>query len=228
MNGHGRGLVDAMSGFGVKTPLKHEIVMNDFMFHTTADLFEFLVHHFESDESKLYVHVSEEKSNSFRSKKGDGVAIPGCLKSRMISFFENGDWQIKRNLCNCKNCFLGEFNKCLTNNIDVFDQLPKEVEELDEADTNDMHLFVEAGSFAAIYSSVKSLEIFYVVKIIEKTVPDDDKSDVYGHLIQKGATLLKGHYLEKTKESKGRVHYKLHKKVVYISPSEIFCPVVAI
>ena len=160
MNGHGRGLVDAMSGFGVKTPLEPEIVTNDFMFHTAADLFEFLVHHFESDESKLYVHVSEEKLNSFRSKKGDGVAIPRCLKSRMISFFENGDWQIKRHLCNC----LQMFNKCLTNNIDVFDQLPKEVEEL-EADTNDMHFFVEAGSFAAIYSSIKSLEIFYVVKI---------------------------------------------------------------
>ena len=87
--------MDAMSDFGVKTPLKHEIVTNDFMFHTAADLFEFLVHHFENDESKLYVHVSEEKLNSFRSKKGDGIAI---LKSRMISFFENGDWQIKHHL----------------------------------------------------------------------------------------------------------------------------------
>ena len=68
-----------------------------------------------------------------------------------------------------------------------------------------MHLFFEAGSFAAIYSSVKSLEIFYVVKITEKTVADDDISDVYGHLIQKGVTFLKGQYLEKTKESKGKV-----------------------
>ena len=56
MNGHRRGLVDVMPGFGVKTPLKREIVTNDFMFHTAADLFEFLVHHFEKGKVHYKLH----------------------------------------------------------------------------------------------------------------------------------------------------------------------------
>ena len=37
VNGHGRGLVDAMSGFCVKTPLRHAIVTDDFMFNTATE-----------------------------------------------------------------------------------------------------------------------------------------------------------------------------------------------
>ena len=38
VNGHGRGLVDAMSGFGLKTPLRAAIVTDDFYFLNDEDL----------------------------------------------------------------------------------------------------------------------------------------------------------------------------------------------
>ena len=57
VNGHGRGLVDAMSGFGVKSPLRREIVTDDFMFYKAAELEVFLKNRFKDDLSKLYVTI---------------------------------------------------------------------------------------------------------------------------------------------------------------------------
>ena len=54
VNGHGKGLVDAMSGFGVKTPLRRAIVTEDFMFNSAEELKIFLDKHFEEDSSKIY------------------------------------------------------------------------------------------------------------------------------------------------------------------------------
>ena len=59
VNGHGRGLVDSMSGFGVKTPLRREIVTNDFMFNSSLELFQFLESRLTADSSKIYVNVPE-------------------------------------------------------------------------------------------------------------------------------------------------------------------------
>ena len=43
VSGHGKGLVDAMSGFGVKTPVKNAIVNEDFFFNNTEKLQEYLI-----------------------------------------------------------------------------------------------------------------------------------------------------------------------------------------
>ena len=96
-----------MSGFGVKTPLRREIVTNDFMFNSSLELFQFLESHFTADSFKIYVNIC---------KRGTGLIISGCLKSRMISIFESGEWQIKCHLCNCINCFVGWFSDCVADN----------------------------------------------------------------------------------------------------------------
>ena len=41
VNGHGRRLVDALSGFGVKSPLRRDIVTDNFMFHMVIKLQDF-------------------------------------------------------------------------------------------------------------------------------------------------------------------------------------------
>ena len=120
----------------------------------------------------------------------------------------------------------GKFNNCeLESSPDIFDELPEELQELDESDENDMHNFVSEGSFVAVYSSEKSIENFYVVKVIEKAVADGDISDAYGHVVQKGAMFIKGQYLEKVKEQRDTLCYKLLNKVVYIHPAEMFLPI---
>ena len=146
----------------------------------------------------------------------------------MLSFFPNGDWLMKRHLCNCSSCLIGSFNRC--EDGDNLNQDPSIDEIIDEEfiETNDsdMHTYVEPNSFIAVYSSSKSLELFYIIHVIEKLIAEDDMIDLYGHIIPNGEHYLKGHYLEKVDQKKDKITYKKHKKVVFIHPYEIFCPVV--
>ena len=52
--GHGRGLVDAVSSFGWKQQLRHEIVTNDSWFRNAEEMVQFLTQYFPTDNSKEY------------------------------------------------------------------------------------------------------------------------------------------------------------------------------
>ena len=66
-----------------------------------------------------------------------------------------------------------------------------------------MFAFIIEGSCIALYSAPKSLELFYLLKVVRKTVADDDKIDIYDHTIQNGLQYIG--YLEKAKQTKGKV-----------------------
>ena len=89
-----------------------------------------------------------------------------------------------------------------------------------------MFAFIEEGGYVAVYSTRTSHELFYVLKVIEKCVAQQDEIDIYGHLIQNGAQYIKGYYLEKLSDRKGKVAYKQLNKIVYFYPSKCFCPAV--
>ena len=42
VSGHGKGLVDAMSGFGVKQPVRKAIIQKDWFFNSAEDIYHFL------------------------------------------------------------------------------------------------------------------------------------------------------------------------------------------
>ena len=52
VSGHGKGLVDAMSGFGVKGPIWRAAVTKNFSFTTAEDIYNYLYNLFEIDEQK--------------------------------------------------------------------------------------------------------------------------------------------------------------------------------
>ena len=74
-----------------------------------------------------------------------------------------------------------------------------------------MFTFIIEGSYVALYSAAKSLKLFYFLKVVRKTVADNDKIGIYGHNIQSGSK--EGCYLEKAKETKGKALYKQFKQV---------------
>ena len=74
-----------------------------------------------------------------------------------------------------------------------------------------MFTFIIEGSYVALYSAAKSLKLFYLLKVVRKTVADNDKIGIYGHSIQRGSK--EGCYLEKAKETKGKALYKQFKQV---------------
>ena len=85
-----------MSGFGVKSPLRRAIITDDFFFNNDLELIKFLEKVHEGDTQKYFKHLPSEKIEQARQDKGNGVRIVGCQKSRMISLFPDGSWQIKR------------------------------------------------------------------------------------------------------------------------------------
>ena len=60
VNGHGKGLVDAMSDFGVKDPLRRAIITRDFMFNSAHELENFLRAEFQHDNTKVYATIPDE------------------------------------------------------------------------------------------------------------------------------------------------------------------------
>ena len=77
---HGKGLVDSMSGFGVKTPLKRAIVTEGFFFSKSDDLKIYLEEKNENNY-KVYVHLDIMD----REVQREGFKIKGCQKLHMIT-----------------------------------------------------------------------------------------------------------------------------------------------
>lgn len=51
--GHGKGLVDAMSGFGInKGPIRKAVLWEDFSYHKALDIQEYLIENFRHDPCK--------------------------------------------------------------------------------------------------------------------------------------------------------------------------------
>ena len=67
--GHGQGLVDAMSSFGCKQQLRHEIVTNDSWFQNAEEMVQLFTHFFSTDNSKEYHLVDAAETANIRANK---------------------------------------------------------------------------------------------------------------------------------------------------------------
>ena len=86
VSGHGKGIVDAMSSFGVKEPLRKEIVQKDFWYTSSKDIFDFLTK--EKANEKMYVLSLTTKRRSVSKKKGLWeISNKGVQKTTHDCFF---------------------------------------------------------------------------------------------------------------------------------------------
>ena len=62
-SGHGKGLVDAMSAFGIKGPLLMKIFTQNFSYNSSKDICEEMKKYFQGDKSnqKQYFEISVEE-----------------------------------------------------------------------------------------------------------------------------------------------------------------------
>ena len=107
VKGHGKGLVDAMSGFGLKTPLKKAIVTHDVFYDTAEKICNFISEEMKEDDTKVYECLVIPSGPPEES-----IEIPGSQKLHMISYFANGEIQVKEEICSCRECFVGNLVKC--------------------------------------------------------------------------------------------------------------------
>ena len=78
--GHGKGLVDAMSSFGCKQPLRHSVISEDVWYLTAFDIINFLKSYFQSDDSKDYHLADEIMLANDRKKERNTHILKPCRK----------------------------------------------------------------------------------------------------------------------------------------------------
>ena len=107
VQGHGKGLVDSMSGFGVKTPLRNAIITDDFFFSSTKQLHEYLLQNHKKDDREYFhldiIHRIDEREE---------LKIKNCMKQHMIVYSPDGSIEVKENICDCQSCLVGELMEC--------------------------------------------------------------------------------------------------------------------
>ena len=177
VKGHGKGLVDAMSGFGFKTPLKRAIINEDFFFNKSEHLNRYL-QEINLSENRKYYHLYPMTRDTQRQE----LKIKDCQKQHMMAFFYDGSIQIKENLCSCNACLLGNFVQCkvekgiiVTRYVDydsVSDEFDSDYDISDEFNESDdssdvdklqpdiIFDIITPGSTIALYSPPNAGELF--------------------------------------------------------------------
>ena len=110
--GHGKGLIDAMSSFGVKAILRRDIISLDKWFANSAEIVDYLS--LRGDDRMTYVHIDEKSVDSvWQERKGE--PLPGCQKCHLF-VYEPGTSNVlmREYLCACEYCLNLEFSKCVS------------------------------------------------------------------------------------------------------------------
>lgn len=242
--GHGKGTVDAMSGFGVKTPIRTAIVTKDIFFNSSEDVLDYLQNLFEADNNKVYKHFGADQ---FKAETAS-LKIKGCKRARMMSYGVDGTVQIKNSTCSCEKCLRGNFLHCLFSESNDQSYLRKvtviKADSDDDTIADDSEVLIDdgyeddeeievvldersvlAGSVVALFTPQSARELFFLCLVEKVEVVDTDQFDAYGHQVLKGDTVVRGRYLElkDTMPKKGLYSYRLHKKEVFIELEQIFC-----
>ena len=111
--GHGKGLVDSMSSFGVKMPIREAIVREDFWYKDSKEIERFLSLKFFEDPKKNYYVLQPDELIKRNEEKGKYERqLKGVKQMVMVSFFPNGKIVAAKNYCACENCIVGNFDHC--------------------------------------------------------------------------------------------------------------------
>ena len=102
--------MDALSGFGVKGPIRRAFVTKNFSFITAEDIYNYLYNLFEIDEQKEHYLVTPETIHSKRSN--DKHKIDGCIPLHMFCYSHDGSIQLKQRICSFCMCNVGKFIEC--------------------------------------------------------------------------------------------------------------------
>ena len=86
VSGHGKGLVDAMSAFDVKSPLSRAVLTKNLHYNSAEDIHQYLSDLFKDDKTKFYTILTSEDIESFKIDNSP-LIIKGCRKLHMLSFF---------------------------------------------------------------------------------------------------------------------------------------------
>ena len=206
--GHGKGLIDAMSSFGVKAILRRDIISLDKWFANSAEIVDYLS--LRGDDRMKYVHIDEKYVDSVRQQR-KGKPLPGYQKCHLF-VYEPGTSNVlmREYLCSCEYYLNFEFSKCVSLTVSSVPVDTNEHEE--ECDLDDEYInnadgdqalhffeFVEIPSYVAVISG-KISEQLYIIRVTEKGKVTEKLNDHWNHVVLPGELYLKGNYLVKIVE----------------------------
>ena len=143
---HGRGLVDSCSAFGVKTPLRKEIINKDFYWTKSSQLVDL----FQKKGMDGRYHYNEITQEDINDQEWAGeFPIKGSRKLHCIVFKPDGTVETTRHICDCDACFEGELAHCYYKDSNPADKVDEEAsddesyeEDEEEDDEEDMQIDV--------------------------------------------------------------------------------------
>ena len=110
VSSHGKGLVDAMSGFGAKGPLWKAVVTQDLHYDCASNIVSFLKDLFINDDNQKHHFKLEPKE--IQSITTSAIKVKDCRIQHKIVFSPDGSIQAKQNICSCTSCIWGALVDC--------------------------------------------------------------------------------------------------------------------
>ena len=201
---------------------------------------------FESDNQKKYSVIDTTDILSLRPE-ATAIPIKGSRSFHMMCFRPDGSILCKVNICSCDACLLGNFLECAIEPGKLFsaeegedddvsdieyedeDAFGNEIEDLTEKYEMRSDSVLEVlcvGDVIALFSSSRSLELFYLCKVVNFGVAEKDLKDENNHCIEKGAPYVEVKYFEVKSNNvkKPFIVYKYLPKPVYVHPAQVISP----
>ena len=114
--GHGKGLIDAMSSFGVKSILRRDIVTTDQWFQNSKEICDYLS--IRGDHRMEYVHLDAKMTDERRCNR-QGKPIHPCKIGNLFFYKPKCESVLMREyLCDCEQCLSLTFEKCIHAGLD--------------------------------------------------------------------------------------------------------------
>ena len=231
--GHGRGLADAVSSFGWKQQLRHEIVTNDSWFRNAEEMVQFLTQYFPTDNSKEYHLVDAAETANIRANKRGEFELRPYRKFHVIAVNKDGIFSKMLYFTNPDTVTIIFY---LNNDANHNGNTDKDADD-DQIDESTFSLnqdtvceLVAPGTFVGMRSPHNAVGPFFIVEVVSKGTATEAISDVNGHTILCGEQYVEVCYLQKRDEKRNIVRYQPTKKFqsTYIHIAEIFVTNVAL
>lgn len=224
-SGHGKGVIDAMSSFGVKNIVRHDIVTKDVFFSNSETIVNYLSAK-KPEYSYTHLPADEIALKRFNNER-QGQVISQCMKQHLFVYQKGKDVLLQEYLCDCGDCLELNFDSCSkTVKADVA-EIDEEINFFEEEEPTEnggvkVFDFVDVPSYATVFTGTTAEPLFFL-KLNEKGICDSTMSDTWGHVIMAGEKYFKGNYLKVVRSRK--MNFKKFDVLpleVLVSPDEIY------
>ena len=221
---HGKGTIDAMSSFGVKSVLRRDIATHDIFFDTSEEIVDYLQ---IKNPQFCYAHIDAKYLSRKRRDYMEHVEpteIAGCMKQHMFVYTPNSKENMcKEYLCDCSQCLQLNINNCCCSfQSGEMETLHLEEEFVDSSNTENygQHIF----EFIDIpwYIGGRTMEPLYFVLVKEKGVAGEVMKDCYDRVMSAGDMFFRGNYLKLTRSQNPNFkQFQIIQREVLLSPDEV-------